>query len=57
MLRTILTLQKPHIFASFYMYLAINNCVTPVKVADLSDHYLLVRSSLEIFVLGYIGIL
>jgi hypothetical protein len=32
MLRTLLTLQKTHIPASFNMYLVINNCVTPVKV-------------------------
>jgi len=36
----ILTLQKPHIPASFNMYLVINKCVTAVKVSDFSGHYL-----------------
>jgi hypothetical protein len=46
MLRTLLTLQKPHIPAS----------VTPVKVSNFSGHYLHNRSTLDIGVLGYIGI-
>ena len=52
----ILTLQKPHIPASFNMYLVINKCVTAVKVSKFSDHYLRNRSTLDIGVLGYIGI-
>ena len=53
----ILTLQKPHIPASFNMYLVINKCVTAVKVSNFSGHYLRNRSTLDIGVLGYIGIL
>jgi len=52
----ILTLQKPHIPASFNMYLVINKCVTAVKVSNLSGHYLRKCSTLDIGVLGYIGI-
>ena len=56
MLRQILTLQKPHIPAIFIMYLVINKCVTAVKVSHFSGHYLRNRSTLDIGVLGYIGI-
>ena len=52
-----LTLQKPHIPASFNMYLVINKCVTAVKVSNFSGHYLGNRSNLDIGVLGYIVIL
>jgi hypothetical protein len=52
----ILTLLKPHIPASFNMNLVISTCVTAVKVSKLSGHYLRNRSSLDIGVLGYIGI-
>ena len=38
------------------MYLVINNCVTAVKVSKFSGHYLRNRSTLDIGVLGYIGI-
>jgi len=38
------------------MYLVINKCVTAVKVSNFSGHYLLNRSTLDIGVLGYIGI-
>ena len=38
------------------MYLVINKCVTAVKVSNFSGHYLCNRSSLDIGVLGYIGI-
>jgi hypothetical protein len=51
----LLTLQTPP--ASFNMYLAINKCVTAVKVSNFSRHYLRNRSTLDIGVLGYIGIL
>ena len=57
MLRTLLTLQNPHIPASFNIYFVINKCVTPVKVWHFSGHYLRNRSTLDIGVLGYIGIL
>ena len=38
------------------MYLVINKCVTAVKVSNFSVHYLRNRSTLDIGVLGYIGI-
>ena len=38
------------------MYLVINKCVTAVKVSNFSGHYLRNRSTLNIGVLGYIGI-
>jgi len=57
MLSTDLTLQKPHIPTSFNTYLVINRCVTAVKVSYFSGHYLRNRSTLDIGVLGYIGIL
>jgi hypothetical protein len=56
MLRTLLTLQKPHIPASFNVYLVINKCVTPVEVSNSSGHYHRNRSTLDIGVLDYIGI-
>jgi hypothetical protein len=40
-----------------YSYLVINKCVTAVKVSNFSGHYLHNRSTLDIGVLGYIGIL
>ena len=39
------------------MYLVINKCVTDAKVSKFSGHYLHNRSTLDIGVLGYIGIL
>jgi hypothetical protein len=39
------------------MYLVINKCVTAVKVSNFSGHYLRNRSTLDIGVLGYMGIL
>ena len=39
------------------MYLVINKCVTAVKVSKFSGHYLRNRSTLDMDVLGYIGIL
>ena len=38
------------------MNLAINMCVTAVKVSNFSGHYLRKLSALDIGVLGYIGI-
>ena len=38
------------------MYLVINKCVTAIKVSNFSGHYLRNRSTLDIGVLGYIGI-
>jgi len=52
----ILTLQKPHIPASFNMNLVISKYVTAVKVSNFSGYYLRNRSTLDIGVLCYIGI-
>jgi len=38
------------------MYLVISKCVTAVKVSNFSGHYLRNRSTLDIGVLGHIGI-
>jgi len=38
------------------MNLAISKCVTAVKVSNFSCHYLHNRSTLDIGVFGYIGI-
>jgi len=38
------------------MYLVISKCVTAVKFSNFSGHYLRNRSTLDIGVLGYIGI-
>ena len=51
----ILTLQKPHIRASFNMYLVINKCVTAAILSNFSRHYLPNRTTLDIGALGYIG--
>ena len=52
----ILTLQKPHIPASFNMYLVINKWGIAVKVSNFSGQYLRNHWNLDIGVLGYIGI-
>ena len=39
------------------MYLVINKCVTAVILSKFSCHYLRNRSTLDIGVLGYIGVL
>jgi len=41
-------LQKPHIPASFNMYLVINKCVTAVVLTNFSRHYLRNRSTSDI---------
>jgi len=51
-----ITLQKPHIPASFNMYLVINKLVIAVKVSNFSGKYLQNHWTLDIGVLGYIGI-
>ena len=38
------------------MYLVISKCVTAVKVSNFSGHYLRSRSTLDIGILGYIGV-
>ena len=45
-----------YIPASFNMYLVINKWVIAVKVSNFSGYYLRNRSTLDIGVLGYIGI-
>ena len=56
MLSTDINITKPHIPASFNMNLVISKCVTAVKVSNFTCHYLGNRSTLNIGVLGYIGI-
>ena len=56
MLRTAINITETHIPASFSMYLVINKWATAVKVSNFSGHYLRNRSTLDIGVLGYIGI-
>ena len=53
MLRTDIDITET---TSFNMYLVINKCVTAVKVSKFSGHYLRNHSTLDIGVLGYIGI-
>jgi hypothetical protein len=53
----ILTLLQPHISAIFNMYLLVNKCVTTVTLSNFARHYLRNRSTLDIGVLGYIGVL
>jgi len=48
--------ETTYIPAIFNMNLVISKCVTAVKVSNFSGHYLRNRSTLDIGVLGYIGI-
>ena len=57
MLSTYINITEPHIPASSNMYLVINKYETAVKVSNYSGHYLRNRSTFDIGVLGYIGIL
>ena len=52
----VITLNKPHIPATFNMNLVICNCVTAVKFLNISLYYLRNRSDLDIGVLVYIGV-
>ena len=56
MLSTDINITETTYSRHFYMYLVINKCVTAVKVSNFSSHYLRNRSTLDIGVLGYIGI-
>ena len=56
MLSTDINITETTYPASFSMYLAINKCVTAVKVSNFSGYYLRNRSSLDIGVWGCIGI-
>ena len=57
MLRTDINITETTYSCSFNINLVISKCVTTVKVSNFSDHYLRNRSTLDIGVLGYIGIL
>jgi hypothetical protein len=57
MLSTDINITETTYYRQFYMYLVISKCVTAVKVLKFSGHYLRNRSTLDICVLGYIGIL
>ena len=57
MLSTDISITESTYSCLFNMYLVINKCVTAVKVSNFSGHYLRNRSTLDIGVLGYIGIL
>jgi len=57
MISTDINITETIIPASFNMYLIINKCVTAVKVSNFTGHYLCNRSTLDIIILGYIGIL
>jgi hypothetical protein len=47
------TLQKPHIPASFNMYLVISKCVTAFKVSNFTGHYLPNCSTINIDVFRF----
>jgi hypothetical protein len=57
MLSTDINTTEPQIPVRFSIYLVINKCVTAVILSNFSGHYLRNRSTLDIGVLGYIGIL
>ena len=57
MLSTDINITETTYSCSCNMYLVINKCVTAVKVPNFTGHYLRNRSTLDIGVLGYIGIL
>ena len=57
MLSTDINITETHIPASFNMYLIINKCVTAVILSNFSGHYLRNRSTSDISVLGYIGVI
>ena len=56
MLSTDINITESTIPASFNMNLVISKCVTAVKVSNFTCHYLGNRSTLDIGVLVYIGI-
>jgi hypothetical protein len=56
MLSTGINITETKYSCHFNMYLVINKCVTAVKVSNFSGHYLRNRPTLDIGVLGYIGI-
>ena len=56
MLSTDINITETRIPASFNMNLVISKCVTVVKVSNFSGCYLRNRSTLDIGVFSYIGI-
>jgi len=56
MLSTDINITETTIPSSFNMNLVISKCVTAVILSNFSGHYLRNRSTLDISVLGYIGI-
>ena len=56
MLSTDINITETTYSCQFQYELAISKCVTAVKVSNFSCHYLRNRSTLDIGVLGYIGI-
>ena len=56
MLSTDISITETTYSCQFIMNLVISKCVTAVKVSNFSGHYLRNRSTLDIGVLGYIGI-
>jgi hypothetical protein len=56
-LSTCINITETTYSCQFYYVLVINRCVTAVKVSNFSGYYLRNRSTLDIGVLGYIGIL
>ena len=57
MLSTDINTTETTYSCQFIMYLVVNKCVTAVKVSNFSGHYLRNRPTLDIGILGYIGIL
>ena len=56
MLSTDINITETTYSCQFQCVFVINKCVTAVKVSNFSGHYLRNRSTLDIGVLGYIGI-
>ena len=56
MLSTDINITETTYSCQFQYVFGNNKCVTPVKVSNFSGHYLRNRSTLDIGVLGYIGI-
>ena len=57
MLSTDINITETTYSCQFNMNLVISKCVTAVKFSNFSGHYLRNRSTLDIGVLGYIGVL
>jgi hypothetical protein len=57
MLSTDINITELHIPANFNINLVVNECVTAVILSNFAGHYLRNYSTLNIGILGYIGIL